>query len=63
MCVFIAALFAVALVAPAHAQVSVDIGIHLPSPPRLVVVPEVQAVRYVPTACSGTSRKELCTAY
>jgi hypothetical protein len=30
--------------------VHVDIGIHLPSPPQLVVIPEVPAVRYVPTA-------------
>jgi hypothetical protein len=44
----IAALFA-PLVAPADAQVHVDIGIHFPSPPQLVVVPEVRAVRYVPT--------------
>ena len=27
----------------------IDIGIHFPSPPQLVVVPEVRAVRYVPT--------------
>ena len=49
MRVFIAALFALALAAPADAQVHVDIGIHFPSPPQLVVVPEVRAVRYVPT--------------
>ena len=53
MRVFIAALFALALVAPADAQVHVDIGIHLPSPPRLVVVPEVRAVQYVPTASAN----------
>ena len=51
--VFIAALLAFALVAPADAQVHVDIGIHLPSPPRLVVVPEVRAVRYVPAASAN----------
>ena len=50
MRVFIVALLAFALVAPAYAQVHVDIGIHLPSPPRLVVVPEVRSVQYVPTA-------------
>ena len=54
MRVFIAAaLLAFASAAPAEAQVSVDIGIHLPSPPRLVVVPEVRAVRYVPTASAN----------
>lgn len=35
------------LVTPAAAQVHIDIGIHLPAPPRLVIVPEVRAVRYV----------------
>lgn len=34
--------------APAAAQVHVDIGIYLPAPPRLVVVPQVPAVQYVP---------------
>lgn len=43
------ALLAFGLVGPAYAQVHVDIGIHLPRPPRLVVVPEVRSVRYVPT--------------
>ncbi len=33
---------------PASAQVHVDIGIHLPTPPALVVVSEVRAVRYAP---------------
>ncbi len=37
-------------VTPAHAQVHVDIGIHLPAPPALVVVPEVRAVRVAPAA-------------
>ncbi len=50
MYVLIVALLAFVLVAPAHAQVHVDIGIHLPAPPRLVVVPEVRAVQYVPAA-------------
>ena len=49
MRMFIGALLSLALVAPAYAQVHVDIGIHLPSPPRLVVVPEVRAVQYVPS--------------
>jgi len=35
---------------PAYGQVQVDIGIHLPAPPPLVVVPGVPAVRYVPAA-------------
>ena len=30
----VSALFVFALVAPAHAQVHVDIGIHLPAPPH-----------------------------
>lgn len=42
-------LLALGLVGPAYAQVHVDIGIHLPRPPRLVVVPEVRSVQYVPT--------------
>jgi hypothetical protein len=48
--VFIVALLAFVLVTPALAQVHVDIGIHLPVPPQLVVVPEVRAVQYAPTA-------------
>ena len=47
MRVFILVLLAFGLVGPAYA--SVDIGIHLPRPPRLVVVPEVRLVQYVPT--------------
>jgi hypothetical protein len=35
-------------VASAQVGVRVDIGIHLPAPPQLVVVPQVPAVRYVP---------------
>ena len=49
MSALIVALFVFALVAPAHAQVHVDIGIHLPAPPHLVIVPQVPEVRYVPT--------------
>src|SRR5258705_3066003 len=44
----IVALFVFALVAPAHAQVHVDIGIHFPAPPQLVIVPQVPEVRSVP---------------
>jgi hypothetical protein len=36
------------VVAPVQAQVQVDIGIHLPAPPRLIIVPQVPEVRYVP---------------
>jgi hypothetical protein len=50
MSVLIVALLAFVLAAPAHAQVHIDIGIHLPAPPQLVVVPEVRAVQYVPAA-------------
>jgi hypothetical protein len=35
---------------PANAQVHVDIGIHLPAPPPLVVVPSVATVQYAPNA-------------
>ncbi len=48
MYVIIVALLAFILVAPAHAQVHIDIGIQLPAPPQLIVVPEVRAVQYVP---------------
>jgi len=34
---------------PADAQVHVDIGIHLPAPPPLVVVPTVTSVQYAPS--------------
>ena len=43
----IALVVAAPAVAQAQVQVHVDIGIHLPAPPRLVVVPQVPAVRYV----------------
>ncbi len=52
MHVLIAVLIALAVVIPsaaqAQGQVNVDIGIHFPAPPRLVVVPPVPAVQYVP---------------
>jgi hypothetical protein len=50
MPLFIVAVLAFVLVTPAHAQVHVDIGIHLPAPPQLVVVREVRAVQYAPAA-------------
>lgn len=50
MYVVIAVLLGFVLVAPAQAQVQVDIGIHLPALPRLVVVPQVPGVQYVPAA-------------
>lgn len=50
MYLFIVGLLAIVLVAPAHAQVYVDIGIRFPAPPPLVVVPEVRGVQYVPAA-------------
>lgn len=50
MYAFVVALLAAVLVAPAaQAQVHIDIGIHLPAPPPLVVIPPVPAVRYVPS--------------
>ncbi len=44
------ALIVLAFAGPAHAQVHVDIGIHLPAPPPLVVVPTVASVPYAPSA-------------
>jgi hypothetical protein len=44
------ALLALVFAGPANAQVHVDIGIHLPAPPALVVIPTVTSVRYAPTA-------------
>ena len=38
-----------AAVPSGRAQVSIDIGIHLPAPPRLVIVPHMPAVQYEPT--------------
>ena len=43
-------LLALILTGPAAAQVHVDIGIHLPAPPQLVIVPGVPAVQYAPAA-------------
>jgi hypothetical protein len=48
MYVLSVALLLLVLVAPVEAEVRIDIGIHLPAPPRLVVVPQVPAVQYVP---------------
>jgi hypothetical protein len=44
------ALITLAFASPAAAQVHVDIGIHLPAPPPLVVVPGVASVQYAPAA-------------
>jgi len=44
------ALIALVFATPANAQVHVDIGIHLPVPPPLVVVPGVPSVQYAPAA-------------
>jgi hypothetical protein len=44
----IVALLTLTLSGPAYAQVHVDVGIHLPAPPQLVVVPGVAAIRYAP---------------
>lgn len=41
------------LAGPAAAQVQVDIGIHLPAPPRLVVVPGIPVVRYAPNVSAN----------
>ena len=52
MLALLVALIALVVAAPAalaQVQVNVDIGFHLPAPPRLVVVPQVPAVQYVPT--------------
>ena len=43
-------LLAVVMATPVYAQVHVDIGIHFPAPPPLVVVSETPQVQYVPTA-------------
>jgi hypothetical protein len=49
----VAGMLALFLAGTAHAQVHVDIGIHLPGPPQLVVVPEVRTVQYVPAASAN----------
>ena len=46
----IVALLALILAGPADAQVHVDIGIHLPAPPPLVIVPGLPTVHYAPDA-------------
>jgi hypothetical protein len=43
----IALVVAAPVVAQAQVEVHVDIGIRLPAPPKLIVVPQVPAVRYV----------------
>ena len=48
--VVVALLLALILPGSAYAQVHVDIGIHFPAPPQLVVVPAVPVVQYVPAA-------------
>lgn len=48
--VSIIALLTFVLAATAHAQINVDLGIRLPTTPRLVVVPEVRSVQYAPAA-------------
>jgi len=45
----LSALLVLAFAAPAAAQVHVDIGIQLPAPPPLVVVPGVATVQYAPS--------------
>ncbi len=44
------AVFVLVFAGPANAQIHVDIGIHLPVPPPLVVVPTVATVQYAPSA-------------
>ena len=51
--VIIAALSAVALATPVHAQIHVDIGFQFPAPPPLVVVPETPRVQYVPPVAAA----------
>lgn len=46
-------MLALLVVGTAHAQVHIDIGIRLPAPPQLVVVPEVRTVQYVPTVSAN----------
>ena len=48
----LAALLVALVAAPAQAQVRVDIGIHLPGPPTLVLIPDAP-VYYVPTAAAN----------
>jgi hypothetical protein len=53
----LAALLVLVAVSPAQAQVQVhvDIGVHLPAPPRLIVVPAVPAVQYVPAPAAPSN--------
>lgn len=57
MLALLVALIALVVAVPAEAQVQVhvDIGFHLPAPPRLVVVPQVPAVQYVPTPAAPSN--------
>jgi len=48
-CLVLSALLVIALAAPLHAQIGIDIGIHLPGPPALVVV-QGSPVYYAPRA-------------
>jgi hypothetical protein len=50
MYMWIVALLLFLVPLPASAQVQVNLGINFSAPPPLVVVPEVQAVQYVPSA-------------
>ncbi|MGH7302096.1 MAG: hypothetical protein ACRELZ_02320 [Candidatus Rokuibacteriota bacterium] len=43
------ALLSIVFVGPAAAQVHIDIGIRLPAPPPLVIVPGVATVQYAPS--------------
>jgi hypothetical protein len=51
----ITVLVVAATVTQAQAQVHVDIGIHLPAPPRLIVVPQVPTVQYVPAPAAPSN--------
>jgi hypothetical protein len=51
----ITVLVVAATVTQAQVQVHVDIGIHLPAPPRLIVVPQVPTVQYVPAPAAPSN--------
>jgi hypothetical protein len=53
MIAFIVVLLASVLASPVHAQVQVNIGISLPAPPPLVVIPEVRTVQYAPSVSAN----------
>src|SRR5436309_14623805 len=55
----VVALLALMLSGPANAQVHVDIGIRLPAPPQLVVVPGAPAVRYAPAAPARSEERRV----